>query len=128
MYALDLWILHRVAAKGANHGHGGHVPTNQGRHFRFFQGANLIICVNSFLFSYFSAVQDSYFINTLTFQKIRGGGGQMPPAPPSPPNDVPATNWSQTRKNVKNILGREFYHLFAPLNDAYGWNVEKYAW
>ena len=30
------------------------------------------------LFSYFSAVQDSYFIKTLTFQKIRGRGQILP--------------------------------------------------
>ena len=48
---------------------------NQGRHFRFFQGEFNYMC----LFSYFSAVQDSYFIKTLTFQKIRrGGGGKCP--------------------------------------------------
>ena len=51
----------------------------QSRHFGFFQGANLIVCVNRFLFSYFSAVQDSYFINTLTFQKIIGSKFPLPP-------------------------------------------------
>ena len=51
-----------------------HLPTNMLKVFP--GGSNLIICVESFLFSYFSTVQDSYFINTLTFQKIMG---QMPP-------------------------------------------------
>ena len=46
----------------------------------FFQGGNLIICVNSFFFSNFSAVQDSYFNNTLTFKKS-GGQMQMPRTP-----------------------------------------------
>ena len=51
----------------------------QGHHFRFFQGGKLnYMC----LFSYFSAVQDYYFVKTLTFQKIRGGGANAP-------NDVP---------------------------------------
>ena len=48
--------------------------------FQVFPGRELIICVNSFLFSYFSAVQYSYFINTLTFKKF---GGMTPS-----PNDV----------------------------------------
>ena len=38
----------------------------------FQGGGGVIICVNSFLFSYFSAVKDSYFINTLTLQRSQG--------------------------------------------------------